>query len=37
MANRIVAIVQAHLDAGGKLGDDQLVSDVERALRDGAT
>jgi hypothetical protein len=35
MANRIVAIVQAHLDAGGKLGDDQLVSDVERALRDG--
>ncbi len=34
MANRIVAIVQAHLDAGGKLGDDQLVTDVERALRD---
>jgi hypothetical protein len=35
LANRIVAIVQAHLDAGGKLGDDQLVTDVERALRDG--
>ncbi len=35
LANRIVAIVQAHLDAGGKLGDDQLVAEVERALRDG--
>jgi hypothetical protein len=37
LANRIIAIVQAHLDAGGKLGDDQLVTDVERALRDGTT
>jgi hypothetical protein len=37
LANRIVAIVQAHLDAGGKLGDDQLVTDVERALRDGTS
>ncbi len=35
LANRVIAIVQAHLDAGGKLGDDQLVGDVERALRDG--
>ena len=35
LANRIVAIVQAHLDSGGKLADDQLLTDVERALRDG--
>ena len=34
LANRIIAIVQAHLDAGGKLGDDQLLTGVERALRD---
>jgi hypothetical protein len=37
LANRIIAIVQAHLDAGGRLGDDQLVTDLERALRDGTT
>jgi hypothetical protein len=37
LANRIIAIVQAHLDAGGKLADDQLVTDVERALRDGTS
>jgi len=35
LANRIIAIVQAHLDAGKKLADDQLVTDIERALRDG--
>jgi hypothetical protein len=37
LANRIIAIVQAHLDAGGKLGDDRLLTDLERALRDGTT
>ncbi|HEX9343362.1 MAG TPA: hypothetical protein VF995_07085 [Actinomycetota bacterium] len=34
LANRIIAIVQAHLDAGGTLSDDQLLSEVERALGD---
>jgi hypothetical protein len=34
LANRIIAIVQAHLDAGGKLDDEQLLTGVERALRD---
>jgi hypothetical protein len=37
LANRIIAIVQAHVDAGGKLGDDQLLTGVERALRDSTT
>jgi len=37
LANRIIAIVQAHLDAGGKLEDEQLLTGVERALRDSAT
>src|SRR6266545_2301113 len=35
LANRIIAIVQAHVDAGGRLEDDQLLTGVERALRDG--
>ncbi len=35
LANRIIAIVQAHLDAGGKLEDERLLTGVERALRDG--
>jgi len=34
LANRIIAVVQAHLDAGGSLSDDQLVTEVERALGD---
>jgi hypothetical protein len=34
LANRIIAIVQAHLDAGGRLDDEQLHTVVERALRD---
>jgi|SRR6266516_211347 len=34
LANRIIAIVQAHLDGGGALGDDQLLTEVERALGD---
>jgi hypothetical protein len=34
LANRILAVVQARLDAGGKLTDDQLVADIERVLRD---
>lgn len=34
LANRIIAIVQAHLDAGGRLDDEQLLAGVERALRD---
>lgn len=35
LANRIIAIVQAHVDAGGKLEDERLLTGVERALRDG--
>jgi hypothetical protein len=35
LAMRIVMVVQAHLAAGGKVEDDQLLTDVERALRDG--
>ena len=34
LANRILAVVQARLDAGGKLTDDELVADIERVLRD---
>jgi hypothetical protein len=34
LANRIIAIVQAHLDAGGRLEDERLLTGVERALRD---
>jgi hypothetical protein len=37
LANRIIAIVQAHLDAGGRLEDEQLLTGVERALRDSPT
>jgi hypothetical protein len=35
LANRIIAIVQAHVDAGGRLDDERLLVGVERALRDG--
>jgi hypothetical protein len=35
LAGRIIAIVQAHLDAGGKLEDERLLTGVEQALRDG--
>ena len=34
LANRILAVVQARLDAGGRLTDDQLVTDIEAVLRD---
>jgi hypothetical protein len=34
LANRILAVVQARLDGGGSLTDDELVSDVEHVLRD---
>jgi hypothetical protein len=34
LANRILAVVQARLDAGGKLTDDELVADIEHVLRD---
>jgi hypothetical protein len=34
LANRILAVVQARLDGGGSLTDDELVSDVEYVLRD---
>jgi hypothetical protein len=34
LANRILAVVQARLDAGGKLTDDELVADIEQVLRD---
>jgi hypothetical protein len=36
LANRILAVIQARLDNGGKLTDDELVSDVEAILRDNA-
>jgi len=34
LANRILAVVQARLDGGGRLTDDELVSDIENVLRD---
>jgi hypothetical protein len=34
LANRILAVVQARLDRGGKLTDDELVTEVEDVLRD---
>jgi hypothetical protein len=36
LANRILAVVQARLDHGGKLTDDELVTEVEDVLRDNA-
>jgi hypothetical protein len=36
LANRILAVVQARLDRGGKLTDDDLVTEVEDVLRDNA-
>jgi hypothetical protein len=36
LANRILAVVQARLDNGGKLTDDDLVTEVEEVLRDAA-
>ena len=36
LANRILAVVQARLDRGGKLTDDELVTEVEDVLRDNA-
>jgi hypothetical protein len=34
LANRILAVVQARLDAGGRLTDDDLVTEIEDVLRD---
>jgi hypothetical protein len=34
LANRILAVVQARLDNGGKLTDDDLVTEIEHVLRD---
>ena len=34
LANRILAVVQARLDSGGRLTDDELVADIEAVLRD---
>jgi hypothetical protein len=34
LANRILAVVQARLDDGGKLTDDELVTQIEDVLRD---
>ena len=34
LANRNLAVVQARLDSGGKLTDDELVTEVEDVLRD---
>jgi hypothetical protein len=36
LANRILAVIQARLDAGGKLTDDDLVAEIEDVLRDEA-
>ena len=36
LANRILAVVQARLDNGGKLTDDELVTEIEDVLRDNA-
>jgi hypothetical protein len=37
LANRILAVVQARLDHGGKLTDDELVAEVEDVLRDNVS
>src|SRR5512133_1002258 len=34
LAHRILAVVQARIDAGGKLTDDDLVGEIEHVLRD---
>jgi hypothetical protein len=34
LANRILAVVQARLDSGGRLTDDDLVAEIEDVLRD---
>jgi hypothetical protein len=36
VANRILAVVQARLDGGGRLTDDELVTEIEDVLRDSA-
>jgi hypothetical protein len=36
LANRILAVVQSRLDSGGKLTDDDLVTQIENVLRDSA-
>ena len=36
LANRILAVVQARLDNGGRLTDDELVTEIENVLRDNA-
>src|SRR4029450_2017866 len=36
LAHRILAVVQARIDAGGKLTDDELVTEIENVLRDNA-
>lgn len=34
LANRILAVVQARLDGGGRLTDDEMVTEIEDVLRD---
>ena len=34
LANRILAVVQTRLDNGGRLTDDDLVTEIEAVLRD---
>jgi hypothetical protein len=34
LANRILAVVQARIDGGGRLTDDELVTEIEYVLRD---
>ena len=36
LANRILAVVQARLDGGGRLTDDEMVTEIEDVLRDTA-
>ena len=36
LANRILAVVQARLDSGGRLTDDEMVTEIEDVLRDNA-
>jgi hypothetical protein len=36
LANRILAVVQSRLDGGGKLTDDDLVTQIENVLRDNS-